>query len=266
MEENTKVYCVRAGEANIDSNLFFENDYVGIDYNSDIREKMNIIKSNLENRGLSKNQISSRISQIEVFKKIKIGDIILCPSNDDIKVGIADSKYYYKEGKYPNAIDVKWIKNIEKDKSINLPKTVFEVGLFDLKSMSFIKQELTLIDVSKIVLKENNNKPMTSSEIWLEIDKQKLYKSSGLTPESTLNALLRRNSKNSDVKNKSTKPIFLTILGSPNKFQLINFVPEHIKESFIEEGFVTIDKYNELKSELDKIKDILTKNNINLDF
>ena len=265
MEVN-KVYCVRAGEANIDSDLFLENDYVGIDYNSDIRETTDMIRSNLEKRGLNKNQISSRISQIEIFKKIEIGDIILCPSKDDIKVGIADSKYYYREGKYPNAIDVRWVKNIQKYKSINLPKTVFEVGGFDFKSMDLLKQELTFIDVAKIGLKENNNRQMTSIEIWNRIKELDLYRSSGLTPDLTLNAILRRNSKNCNVKNKSTKPIFLTTEGSPNRFHLINFVPEHIKESFIEEGFVTVDKYNELRSELDKIKDILIKNNINLDF
>ena len=124
----------------------------------------------------------------------------------------------------------------------------------------------TFISATKKVMRANNNKPMTSIEIWDKILEANLYQSSGLTPESTLNALLRRHSKNSDVKNKAIKPIFVTIVGSPNKFQLINFVPEHIKESFIEEGFVTIDKYNELRSELDKIKDILVKNNINLDF
>jgi hypothetical protein len=266
LEKDKKVYCVRAGEANIDSNLFLENDYVGIDYNSDIRETIEMIRYNLEKRGLNKNQINARISQIEIFKKIEIGDIILCPSKDDIKVGIANSKYYYREGKYPNAIDVRWVKNIQKDKSINLPKTVFEVGGFDFKSMDLLKQELTFVDVAKIVLKENNNIQMTSSEIWNRIKELDLYRSSGLTPDVSLNAILRRNSKNCNVKNKSTKPIFLTTEGSPNRFRLISFVPEHIKESFIEEGFVTIDKYDELRSELDKIKEILIKNNINLDF
>ena len=124
----------------------------------------------------------------------------------------------------------------------------------------------TFTSAAKKAMRANNNKPMTSIEICNKILEMNLYKSSGLTPESTLNALLRRHSKNSDVKNKTTEPIFLTIIGSPNKFQLINFVPEHIKESFIEEGFVTIDKYNELRNELDKIKDILVKNNITLDF
>lgn len=123
----------------------------------------------------------------------------------------------------------------------------------------------TFISATKKVMRANNNKPMTSIEIWDKILEMNLYQSSGLTPESTLNALLRRHSKNSDVKNKSIVPIFITIVGSPNKFQLINFVPENIKESLIEEGFVTIDKYNELRSELDKIKNILQKNNINLD-
>lgn len=34
----------------------------------------------------------------------------------------------------------------------------------------------------------------------------------------------------------------------------------------IYKGFVTIDKYDELRTELNQIKDILRKNNINLDF
>ena len=122
----------------------------------------------------------------------------------------------------------------------------------------------TFVSAAKKAMRANNNKPMTSIEIWDKILEMNLYQSSGLTPESTLNALLRRHSKNSDVKNKAIVPIFATIVGSPNKFQLINFVPKHIKESFIEEGFVTIDKYNELRSELEEIKDILRKNNINL--
>lgn len=122
----------------------------------------------------------------------------------------------------------------------------------------------TFVSAAKKAMRANNNKPMTSIEIWDKILEMNLYQSSGLTPELTLNALLRRHSKNSDVKNKAIVPIFATIVGSPNKFQLINFVPKHIKESFIEEGFVTIDKYNELRSELEEIKDILRKNNINL--
>jgi hypothetical protein len=117
----------------------------------------------------------------------------------------------------------------------------------------------TFISAAKIVLRDNNNKPMTCNEIWNKIIEIDLYKSTGLTPELTLNALLRRNSKNSSVKIKSQKLTFLTIDGSPNKFQLLHYVPEHIKESFIEEGFITIDKYNELRLELDKIKDILIK-------
>lgn len=124
----------------------------------------------------------------------------------------------------------------------------------------------TFISAAKIVLRSNNNKPMTCNEIWNKIIELDLYKSSGLTPMLSLNSLLRRNSKNGDVKIKIKNLTFVTLVGSPNKFQLLHYVPEHIKESFIEEGFVTIDKYNELKSELDKIKDILTKNNINLDF
>ena len=123
----------------------------------------------------------------------------------------------------------------------------------------------TFISAAKIVLRANNNKPMTCNEIWNKIIELGLYKSSGLTPILSLNSILRRNSKNIDVKIKNKNLTFVTLVGSPNKFQLLHYVPEHIKESFIEEGFVTIDKYNELRSELDKIKDILRKNNINLD-
>lgn len=262
--KDKKVYCVRAGESNKDIDLFLINNYVGISYNSDIRETIENLKSNFTKEGLNKNQINARISQIEIFKKIEIGDTILSPSNDDIKVGIAESTYQHKDGKYPNIINVKWIKSIEKDRSINLPKTVFEINNFDIESMSFSNNNLTFTEAAKLVLRENNNKPMTASDIWDKISNLNLYKSNGDTPKASMASILGAHSLNSTHKVKGKDIIFIASDDKPRKFILKNFIPEHIKESFIEEGFVTMDKYDELRSELEQIKDILIKNNINL--
>lgn len=101
---------------------------------------------------------------------------------------------------------------------------------------------MTFIEAAIQILKENGNKPMLSSEIWLEIENQKLVNTNGKTPGSTLNRDLHRSE-------------LFTQSDTPTRFKLKDFLPGHIKETFIKNGFIT----------MDMLKEILAKNNIKID-
>lgn len=119
-----------------------------------------------------------------------------------------------------------------------------------------ITPKMTYIDASKLVLEQNKNIPMSSNEIWKEIEKQKLVSTTGSTPWASLNTILLGASVNSTLKDKNPKHQEFKIVGSnPQKFQLVNYMPKHIKESLLDNGFITIEM----------LKEILLKNNINIE-
>jgi hypothetical protein len=147
-EDVTKVYCVRGGRGNSDVNQFLEGNFVGIGYNTrgfDIgsKTKEEIAQFLLMNYENSKTSIPQYIQQIELFKKIKIGDIILVPDNEGTNVGKVISGVYLAEDEhYPNRINVEWLEErVGRNKSLNLPKSVFEVKNFDTEIMNFTDTE-----------------------------------------------------------------------------------------------------------------------------
>jgi 5-methylcytosine-specific restriction protein B len=146
--EITKVYCVRGGRGNSDANLFLQGNFVAIGYNTrgfDIgsKTKEEIAQFLLMNYENSKTSIPQYIQQIELFKKIKIGDIILVPDNEGTNVGkVVSGVYLVDDEHYPNRINVEWLEErVGRNKSLNLPKSVFEVKNFDTEIMNFTGTE-----------------------------------------------------------------------------------------------------------------------------
>jgi len=116
---------------------------------------------------------------------------------------------------------------------------------------------MTFIEAAKYILEKNGNKPMPSSDIWKEISDLKLVTTTGKTPAASLNTIILGQCKDTPAKSLKHKNnlIFEIIGNNPMKFRLCNYVPSNIKESLIKNGFVTIDA----------LKEILAKNNINIE-
>lgn len=114
---------------------------------------------------------------------------------------------------------------------------------------------MTFIEAAKFALENNNNKPMSSSEIWDKI--KDMVDTKGKTPQATLNTTILHQCINTPIKssNQRNREIFKIIGGYPMKFQLVNFVPKNIKDSLLNEGFIT----------KEMLKEILLKNNINIE-
>ena len=87
---------------------------------------------------------------------------------------------------------------------------------------------MTFLFACQFVLKQNDNRPMNSHEIWEEINKQNLTKTNGLTPWDTVNAKMILSSINTTAKGKKKNSIFQIIEGTkPYKFILLN--PDNIQ-------------------------------------
>jgi hypothetical protein len=117
------------------------------------------------------------------------------------------------------------------------------------------KSNYTLVSAAVKVLKDFKNNPMSAKEVWDEIEKQNLYQSHSKTSVASLSTIMSGSSVNSKNSNKSSKMYFESIGSNPIKYKLINYVPDRIKDSLIDEGFITITK----------LKEILEKNNIKID-
>ena len=144
----SNVYCVRAGVANRDINLFLEGNFVGIGYDTrgfDIgsKTKEEINQFLLIKHESSKSSIPQFLQQIGVFKKIKKDDIVLVPDNEGTNIGRVISDIYLADDEhYPNRINVEWLEEkVGKNKSLYLPKSVFEVKNFDTDIMNFTGTE-----------------------------------------------------------------------------------------------------------------------------
>jgi hypothetical protein len=101
---------------------------------------------------------------------------------------------------------------------------------------------MTFLEASKIVLENNLNDPMTSSEIWDVIIEMGLITEYGRTPKLSLNMILHRSD------------LFTTIVDKPaDKFIYKRYVSKNVKESLIENGFITEERlYEILKEKLGK--------------
>ncbi|NBP16817.1 hypothetical protein EBU95_20925, partial [bacterium] len=172
-------------------------------------------------------------SQIELFKSIKEGDIVLSPDKNSIHVGVVASDIYLTNDRYPNRIDVEWFDEIEKNPVVNQPKTVFKIKGFDFENLDFksdtvveddgveLDKKMTFAEAAQVILKQNDNQPMSAREIWEEIEERDLVETSGATPWTTLNAKLLSLSDNSNVSHKQKRKLFHLVAENPAMFILI---------------------------------------------
>jgi hypothetical protein len=105
---------------------------------------------------------------------------------------------------------------------------------------------MTFIDAAKFILNEFENKPMTSKEIWDEIDKRNLVRTSGKTPQASLNTVILNDCVDSPVNGNRSRNIFKIVEKNPAKFILNNYMSKNIKETMISNGFITIDMLKEI--------------------
>jgi hypothetical protein len=81
----------------------------------------------------------------------------------------------------------------------------------------------TFIGAAQIILKQNDNKPMSAKQIWDQIEESDLVKTGGATPWASLNSKMILYSINSNAKGKKDKNIFKIIEGTrPYKFILLD--------------------------------------------
>ena len=171
-------------------------------------------------------------------------------SSDKIKYGVWNESeriylngYFFTESlKFQSVID--YIDNIKL------------LILDDIPVKSEIKNDnYTFISSAIKILKDFENLPMSAKEIWSEIEKQGIYKTDGKTPVASLNTIMSGHSINSNNSNKSKKMYFECVGDKPIKYKLINYMPKRVKESLLNEGFIT----------MEQLKEILEKNNIKIE-
>ena len=95
------------------------------------------------------------------------------------------------------------------------------------------KDKMTFIGAAIEVLSKNGNIPMSSKEIWGEIEERELVITNGKTPRATLNSNLLVNSINTSLKSKRHKnqKIFKISSNDPNRYILVDYQE---KMTFIE--------------------------------
>jgi hypothetical protein len=83
-------------------------------------------------------------------------------------------------------------------------------------------QKMTFIEAAQLILKQNDNQPMSAREIWDEIEEQDLVETSGATPWATLNASILTYADNSRSRIQRKIKLFHVVSDNPAMFILIN--------------------------------------------
>lgn len=118
--------------------------------------------------------------------------------------------------------------------------------ILDDNSTQISNNQMNFIEAAKFILNEFENKPMTSKEIWNEIDSRNLVKTVGKTPWASMNTILLSDCVDSPVTGNKTRNIFRIVEKSPSKFILNNYMSKNIKETMTQNGFITIDMLREI--------------------
>lgn len=172
-------------------------------------------------------------------------------SDGKIKYGI----HKYSTQEYPFGVFYCEYIDFEKVYSyVNENKSIIINDISEFKSEKNLS-DFTFLTASIKVLKDFENNSMSAKEIWSEIEKTGIYKTDGKTPAASLNTIMSGASINSNNSNKSKKMYFECVGDKPIKYRLINYMPKRVKETMLEEGFITIQQ----------LKEILDKNNIKIE-
>ena len=92
----------------------------------------------------------------------------------------------------------------------------------DLTLVDTVSKKMTFIEAAQLILKENDNTPMSANEIWEQIEDLDLVKTKSVNPSHTLNANILAYSDNSNVSKKYKNKLFHVVSTNPAMFILIN--------------------------------------------
>jgi hypothetical protein len=113
---------------------------------------------------------------------------------------------------------------------------------------------MTFLEASTKILKDNNNQPMSSRDIWEEIEKQSLVQTKGKTPWATLNASMLQSTINeTKISSKNNTLLFKIVEKNPYKFILAD---ESVKNDYMDyswENVLNQLELNERSLEIEKI-------------
>ena len=103
-------------------------------------------------------------------------------------------------------------------------------------------QKTTFANAAQIILNDYDNSPMTSQEIWEEIEFRNLVETKGTTPWSSLNTIMLQYSDNSNLSTKRKTKLFTIVETNPVKFQLIKNEVQDLSDEEFEDDFSDIEK------------------------
>ena len=141
----------------------------------------------------------------------------------------------------------------------NLTKMLKDMNITDIKFNNKDEkkeQGRTFIEAAQIVLKENGNKPMSSREIWDEIESKKLVNTRGTTPWATLNSSMIQLSSNTNIKSKRNKELFKITDTNPYRFILLypDVEVQYVEEIDLEESdIVDFKNFRDIESDIPKV-------------
>ena len=92
----------------------------------------------------------------------------------------------------------------------------------DLTLVDTVSKKMTFIEAAQLILKQNDNTPMSANEIWEQIEDLDLVKTKSVNPSHTLNANILAYSDNSNVSKKYKNKLFHVVSTNPAMFILIN--------------------------------------------
>jgi hypothetical protein len=108
------------------------------------------------------------------------------------------------------------------DRMSELPEEYLdEINPEDIEYSEDVKK-MTFANAAQKILIDNNNEPMSTSEIWVKISEKDLVETKGKIPQGILLKTMSIHSDNSPVKDRKGTNIFTITQTSPIKFKLIN--------------------------------------------
>lgn len=120
---------------------------------------------------------------------------------------------------------------------------------------------MTIPSAAALILKNNDNRPMSSQEIYNEIKSKNLFKFITTTPVASIGTLMRALSINTKQKTKRDikKCLFEIVSLRPQKFVLLN--PEEIKSTTSNDEVYRFRRFRSAQSDSEnKIDDVFLKN------
>jgi hypothetical protein len=154
------------------------------------------------------------------FKAVKVFDSVPDGHRKD---------HYHNIGNSNNFIDINFIKQYQglilmlSDFGVDKLSISFgEVDSDENSKENLLTKKYTFVEAAQLILKQNDNRPMTALEIWEEANTQNLVETLGKTPKATMNAQMIVYSDNTNAIGKKKNSIFKIIEDKPYKFILLN--------------------------------------------